>query len=162
MKYPPSLDWTSNKCGESERFAVFVYNIQVLSPGCCHGNSTKLTLSALMSELSDFLQHLVRLQLLQSQQRQAELVLLQRGRRQGTRQLSLPAQRDEPYLFEGLSHLPQEVFGELHGLVHGEVQAAVADVFLDPARKLPAFVCSSVTLQRRQEVTSGSDRFTGT
>lgn len=38
------------------------------------------------------------------------------------------------YLSERLSHLPQEVLGKLHGLVHGEVQTAVVDVLLNPAR----------------------------
>lgn len=52
----------------------------------------------------------------------------------------------ESYLSERLSHLPQEVFGQLDGLVHGEVQTAVTDVLLNPARKLPTFVCSGVTL----------------
>lgn len=37
------------------------------------------------------------------------------------------------YLSERLSHLPQEVLGKLHGLVHGEVQTAVVDVLLYPA-----------------------------
>lgn len=50
------------------------------------------------------------------------------------------------YLSERLSHLPQEVLGELDGLVHGEVQTAVADVLLDPAGKLPSLVCSGVSL----------------
>ncbi len=54
--------------------------------------------------------------------------------------------RCESYLSERLSHLPQEVLGELDSLVHGEVQTAVTDVLLNPARKLPTFVCSGVTL----------------
>lgn len=56
-------------------------------------------------------------------------------------------------LSERLSHLPQEVLGELDGLVHCQVQAAVADVLLNPARKLPAFVRSAVAL--RQDGTGG-------
>lgn len=44
--------------------------------------------------------------------------------------------------------MTQEVFGELHSLIYGEVQAAVADVFLNPARKLPTLVSPSVTLRR--------------
>ena len=52
------------------------------------------------------------------------------------------------HLSERLGHLPQEVFGELHGLVHSEVQTAVGDVLLDPARQLPTFVCSGVPLRR--------------
>lgn len=50
------------------------------------------------------------------------------------------------YLFERLSHLPQEVLGELDGFIHGKIQAAVTDVLLNPTRKFPAFVCSGVTL----------------
>lgn len=50
------------------------------------------------------------------------------------------------YLSERLSHLPQEVLGELHGLVQGEIQAAVTDVLLNPARKFPTFVRASVPL----------------
>lgn len=54
-------------------------------------------------------------------------------------------------LSERLSHLPQEVLGELDGLVHREVQAAVADVLLNPARELPAFVRSAVALQTGED-----------
>lgn len=39
------------------------------------------------------------------------------------------------------------MLGELDGLVHGEIQAAVADVLLNPARELPAFVRSGVALR---------------
>lgn len=49
-------------------------------------------------------------------------------------------------LSERLSHLPQEVLGELDGFVHGEIQTAVADVLLNPAGKFPTFVGSGVTL----------------
>lgn len=56
------------------------------------------------------------------------------------------------YLSERLSHLPEEVLGELDGLVHGEVQTAVADVLLNPARKLPTFVRSGVTLWTREAI----------
>lgn len=68
--------------------------------------------------------------------------------------------RCESYLSERLSHLPEEVLGELDGLVHGEVQTAVADVLLNPARKLPTFVRSGVTLWTREatvtyQLTSG-------
>lgn len=52
----------------------------------------------------------------------------------------------DSYLSERLSHLPQEVLGELDGFVHGKVQTAVTDVLLNPARKFPTFVCSSITL----------------
>lgn len=50
-------------------------------------------------------------------------------------------------LSERLSHLPQEVLGELDGLVHGKIQAAVADVLLNPARELPALVRPAVALR---------------
>lgn len=49
-------------------------------------------------------------------------------------------------LSERLSHLPQEVLGELDGFVHGEIQTTVADVLLDPAGKFPTFVSPGVTL----------------
>lgn len=51
------------------------------------------------------------------------------------------------YLSERLSHLPQEVLGELDGLVQGEIQTAVTDVLLNPARKFSTFVHASVTLR---------------
>lgn len=86
--------------------------------------SAGLSVLGLMSNLRDFLQHFLRLQLLQSQQRQTQLVLLS----------------------ERLSHLAQEVLGELDGLVHSEVETAVVDVLLNPPWKLPSFVCSSVSL----------------
>lgn len=50
------------------------------------------------------------------------------------------------YLSERLSHLPQEVLGELDGFVYGEIQTAVTDVLLNPTRKFPAFVSTCVTL----------------
>lgn len=50
------------------------------------------------------------------------------------------------HLSERLSHLPQEVLGELDGFVHGEIQTAVADVLLNPAGKFPTFVGPGVTL----------------
>ena len=56
------------------------------------------------------------------------------------------------YLSERLSHLSQEVLGEMDGLVHGEVQTAVTDVLLNPAGKLPTFVCSGITLGRGDTV----------
>lgn len=80
--------------------------------------------SALVGHLSDLLQHLLRLQLLQGQQRQAQLVLLS----------------------EGLSHLPEEVLGQLYTLVHSQVQAALTQMLLDPARQLPSLICSGVSL----------------
>lgn len=43
------------------------------------------SLSGLMSNLSDFLQHLLRLQLLQSQQRKTQLVLLEREKKRKMR-----------------------------------------------------------------------------
>lgn len=49
-------------------------------------------------------------------------------------------------LSEGLSHLSEEMLGQLNGLVHSEVEAAIANVLLDPARKLPTLVRSGVTL----------------
>lgn len=54
--------------------------------------------------------------------------------------------RRDSYLSERLSHLTQEVLGQLDGFVHRQVQTAVTDVLLNPARKLPPFVCSGVTL----------------
>lgn len=38
------------------------------------------------------------------------------------------------------------MLGELDGLVQGEIQTAVTDVLLNPARKFPTFVCASVPL----------------
>lgn len=61
--------------------------------------------------------------------------------------------RCDSYLSERLSHLPQEVFGELDSFVHGKVQTAITDVLLNPARKFPTFVCSSVTLWTGHTVT---------
>lgn len=39
------------------------------------------------------------------------------------------------------------MFGELNGLVDGQVQTAVGDVLLDPARQLASLVCASVALE---------------
>lgn len=53
------------------------------------------------------------------------------------------AHEDRPrpaYPVEGLSHLPQEVLGDLDTLVHGQVEVGVGEVLLDPAGKLPALV----------------------
>lgn len=114
--------------------------------------------SGLLSDPADFLQHLLRFQLLESQQRQAQLVLLEEGRTAGLiyiQQFTLvfflltnawKETESFSYLSERLSHLPQEVLGELHGLVQGEIQTAVTDVLLNPARKFPTFVCASVPL----------------
>lgn len=54
--------------------------------------------------------------------------------------------QEKTNLSERLSHLPQEVLGELDGFVHSEIQTAVADVLLNPAGKFPTFVCSGITL----------------
>lgn len=41
---------------------------------------------------------------------------------------------------ERLSHLPQEVLGDLDALIHGQVEVGVCEVLLDPAGQLPALV----------------------
>lgn len=64
------------------------------------------------------------------------------------------------YLSERLRHLSQKVLGELHRLVHGEVQTAVVDVFLNPARQLPPLVCTGVTLRTGQGVAHSIRRST--
>lgn len=50
------------------------------------------------------------------------------------------------YLSERLSHLAQEVLGELDSLIQGKIQTAVTDVLLNPARKFSTFVYTSITL----------------
>lgn len=47
---------------------------------------------------------------------------------------------------EGLGHLPQEVLGNLHALVHGQVEVGVGQVLLDPSRQLAALVGPSEPL----------------
>lgn len=47
---------------------------------------------------------------------------------------------------EGLCHLPQEVFGDLHTLVHRQVEVRVSQVLLDPSRQLPTLVSPSKPL----------------
>lgn len=56
------------------------------------------------------------------------------------------------HLSERLSHLPQEVLGELDGLVQGQIQTAIADVLLDPAREFSTLVRASVTLRNATSV----------
>lgn len=41
---------------------------------------------------------------------------------------------------EGLRHLAQKVFGDLHGLVDGQVAQTIRQVLLDPARDLAPLV----------------------
>lgn len=50
------------------------------------------------------------------------------------------------YPVEGLRHLPQEVLGHLHTLVHGQVEVGVSKVLLDPSRQLPTLVGPSKPL----------------
>lgn len=47
---------------------------------------------------------------------------------------------------EGLSHLPQEVLGDLYSLIHGQVEIGVSQVLLDPSRQFPALVGPSKPL----------------
>lgn len=47
---------------------------------------------------------------------------------------------------EGLRHLPQEVLGDLHTLIYGQVEIGVSQVLLDPPRQLPALVSPSKPL----------------
>lgn len=41
---------------------------------------------------------------------------------------------------EGLCHLPQEVLGHLHPLVHRQVEVGICEVLLDPAGQLSTLV----------------------
>lgn len=65
------------------------------------------SLSGLMSNLSDFLQHLLRLQLLQSQQRQTQLVLLEREKKRKMRIMVKSGKQQGEY---GVHRRPGQLF----------------------------------------------------
>lgn len=62
---------------------------------------------------------------------------------------------------EWLSHLPQEVLGNLDSLVNSQVEVGISEVLLDPARQFPTLVCPGKPLSGRGQGREGNIRTLG-